>query len=143
MPVQTSVQLFTVREALEADLDATLAELAARGFTAVEPYDFVRRAEPLAAALRANGLTAPTGHVGSRDRWVIGPAQRSSTAPTAELPALFCSSSNLSAGVAVFSPFGAACCFSASGSCSLTCLRSSSRSSSRSILRMRSLRFIR
>ena len=44
MAVLTSIQLFTVREALEADLDGTLAALAARGFTAVEPYDFVRRA---------------------------------------------------------------------------------------------------
>jgi sugar phosphate isomerase/epimerase len=62
MPVQTSVQLFTVKAALEADLDGTLGEIAARGFTAVEPYDFVRRAEPLAAALAAHGLAAPTGH---------------------------------------------------------------------------------
>jgi len=62
MPVLTSIQLFTVREALEADLDGTLAAIAARGFTAVEPYDFVRRAEPLAASLAAHGLSAPTGH---------------------------------------------------------------------------------
>lgn len=62
MPALTSVQLFTVREALEADLDGTLAEVARRGFTAVEPYDFVHRADALAASLRANGLVAPTGH---------------------------------------------------------------------------------
>lgn len=62
MPVQTSIQLFTVKDALEADLDGTLAELASRGFTAAEPYDFVRRAEPLAAALKAHGIAAPTGH---------------------------------------------------------------------------------
>lgn len=62
MSALTSVQLFTVREALEADLDGTLAEVARRGFTAVEPYDFVHRADALAAALRANGLVAPTGH---------------------------------------------------------------------------------
>ena len=62
MPVQTSVQLFTVNAALEADLDGTLAAIAARGFTAVEPYDFVRRASPLAASLAAHGLAAPTGH---------------------------------------------------------------------------------
>ena len=54
MPVLTSVQLFTVRDALEADLDGTLADLASRGFTAAEPYDFVRRAEPLAASLAAS-----------------------------------------------------------------------------------------
>jgi sugar phosphate isomerase/epimerase len=62
MSALTSVQLFTVKDALEADLDGTLAEVARRGFTAVEPYDFVRRAEPLAAALAAHGLIAPTGH---------------------------------------------------------------------------------
>jgi sugar phosphate isomerase/epimerase len=62
MPVLTSVQLFTLKDALEADLDGTLAQVAARGFTAVEPYDFVRRAEPLAASLSGHGLTAPTGH---------------------------------------------------------------------------------
>ena len=54
MPVQTSIQLFTVNAALEADLDETLTAVAARGFTAVEPYDFVRRAEPLAAALSSH-----------------------------------------------------------------------------------------
>ena len=59
MPVQTSIQLFTVNTALEADLDGTLAAVAARGFTAVEPYDFVRRAEPLAAALKVHGFAAP------------------------------------------------------------------------------------
>lgn len=62
MPALASVQLFTVKDALEADLDSTLAEVARRGFTAVEPYDFVRRAEPLAAALSTHGLAAPTGH---------------------------------------------------------------------------------
>ena len=62
MTALTSVQLFTVKDALEADLDGTLAEVARRGFTAVEPYDFVRRAAPLAASLTAHGLAAPTGH---------------------------------------------------------------------------------
>lgn len=62
MTVQTSIQLFTIKEALEADLEGALAKVAAGGFTAVEPYDFVRRAEPLAAALAAHGLSAPSGH---------------------------------------------------------------------------------
>ena len=47
-----------------SDLDGTLAAVAARGFTAVEPYDFVRRAEPLAAAALAEveaEWTAPLG----------------------------------------------------------------------------------
>ncbi|GAA1860651.1 sugar phosphate isomerase/epimerase family protein [Microbacterium koreense] len=62
MTPRTSVQLFTVKDALDADLDGTLAEIARRGFTAVEPYDFVRRADTLADSLRAADLAAPTGH---------------------------------------------------------------------------------
>ena len=62
MTIQTSLQLFTIREQLEADLEGTLAAVAARGFSAVEPYDFVRRAEAMAAAVSAAGLTAPSGH---------------------------------------------------------------------------------
>ncbi|MDF2507516.1 MAG: xylose isomerase, partial [Microbacterium sp.] len=62
MTIQTSLQLFTIKDELEADLEGTLSAVAARGFAAVEPYDFVRRAEPLAAALSAAGLTAPSGH---------------------------------------------------------------------------------
>ncbi|MEU1973053.1 sugar phosphate isomerase/epimerase [Microbacterium sp. NPDC019599] len=81
MPVQTSVQLFTVREALEADLESTLAELAARGFTAAEPYDFVRRAEPLAAALRANGIAAPTGHAFLASTSFVNPDGSGTTLP--------------------------------------------------------------
>lgn len=60
--MQTSIQLYTLRDALDADLEGTLAQVAARGFTAVEPYDFVRRVDLMAAALTANGLTAPIGH---------------------------------------------------------------------------------
>lgn len=62
MPAQTSIQLFTLREALESDLEGALKEVASRGFTATEPYDFVHRADALAAALAANGLSAPSGH---------------------------------------------------------------------------------
>lgn len=57
-----SVQLYSVRRQLEADLPGSIAKLAALGFTAVEPYNFAATAEPLAAALSANGLTAPSGH---------------------------------------------------------------------------------
>jgi sugar phosphate isomerase/epimerase len=57
-----SVQLYSVREALDADLDATFARLSAQGFALVEPYDFVRRAPELAAALSRHGLAAPTAH---------------------------------------------------------------------------------
>jgi sugar phosphate isomerase/epimerase len=58
---QLSVQLYTVREAMQDDLEGTLARIAAIGFTQVEPYNF--DAVPgLGAALSAASLTAPTTH---------------------------------------------------------------------------------
>lgn len=58
---QLSVQLYTVREALQEDLPGTLARIAGIGFTRVEPYNFP--AFPgLGDALRENGLSAPTTH---------------------------------------------------------------------------------
>lgn len=61
-PTGVSVQLYTVRDALEADLTGTLARLAAIGFGEVELFDFVRRGDALAAALAEAGLVAPSGH---------------------------------------------------------------------------------
>jgi sugar phosphate isomerase/epimerase len=89
MPVQTSIQLFTVKDALEADLEGTLAELAARGFTAAEPYDFVRRAEPLAAALKANGIAAPTGHAFLASTSFVNPDGTTTTRPVPAPEAVF------------------------------------------------------
>ncbi len=57
-----SVQLYTVREALAADLDGTLARLAAIGFTQVEPFGLTQSATTLAPALAAHGLSAPSAH---------------------------------------------------------------------------------
>lgn len=57
-----SVQLWTVRDELEADLDGTLAKLAAIGFTNVEAFGFVSRADELAAAFARHGISSPTGH---------------------------------------------------------------------------------
>ena len=62
-----SVQLYAVREALAADVDATLARLAAIGFRQVEPYDLVAVRGRLGPALDAHGLAAPTAHVGLLD----------------------------------------------------------------------------
>lgn len=59
---ELSVQLYSVREPLETDLDGTLERLAALGFRKVEAFDFVRRAPELAASLRRAGLAAPTAH---------------------------------------------------------------------------------
>lgn len=63
-PDQLSVQLYTVRGALEEDFDATLAKIAAYGYTQVEPFAFVDFFDALKAGLPAHGLAAPTTHVG-------------------------------------------------------------------------------
>jgi sugar phosphate isomerase/epimerase len=81
MTAQTSLQLFTIREALESDLEGTLAEVARRGFVATEPYDFVRRADALAAALSAAGLTAPSGHAFLASPSFVNPDGSGTTKP--------------------------------------------------------------
>jgi sugar phosphate isomerase/epimerase len=63
-PDQLSVQLYTVRGALEEDFDGTLAKIAAYGYTQVEPFQFVRFFDALKSGLSAHGLSAPTTHVG-------------------------------------------------------------------------------
>ena len=57
-----SIQLYTVRTALEDDLAGTIRRLADIGFTMVEPYHFVAKATELKQAMAANHLTAPSGH---------------------------------------------------------------------------------
>lgn len=57
-----SVQLYTVRAAIERDLPGTLARLAQLGFTQVELYGFDQRETAFAEGLAAAGLTAPSGH---------------------------------------------------------------------------------
>jgi sugar phosphate isomerase/epimerase len=59
-----SVQLYTVRGALEEDFDGTLAKIAEYGYTQVEPFQFVKFFGALKAGLDSHGLTAPTTHVG-------------------------------------------------------------------------------
>jgi sugar phosphate isomerase/epimerase len=61
---ELSVQLYTLRKALEQDFDGTLSKLAGLGFTSVEPFQLVMFADQLRAGLRSHGLTAPTTHVG-------------------------------------------------------------------------------
>ena len=60
--MQLSVQLYSVRDAIEADLPGTIARLAEIGFEHAEPYDFVARAGEFEAAFAASGITAPSGH---------------------------------------------------------------------------------
>lgn len=57
-----SLQLYTLRRAMQDDLPGTLRRVAETGFTQVEPYDFVATAGELGNALQANSLTAPSGH---------------------------------------------------------------------------------
>ena len=59
---ELSVQLYTLREALTADTDRTLGELAELGFRLVEPYGLPRTAASLQPALSRYDLTAPTAH---------------------------------------------------------------------------------
>jgi sugar phosphate isomerase/epimerase len=62
---QISVQLYTLRNQLQIDLDASLRELAEIGYTRVEHAGFVgRTAAQFRAALDAAGIRATSGHVG-------------------------------------------------------------------------------
>lgn len=60
--MEISVQLYSVREALAADPAATIARLAAMGFTAVEPFGLMEHAEVLRPLLREHDLRAPSTH---------------------------------------------------------------------------------
>lgn len=57
-----SVQLYSVRDAIDADLDRAVERVAEIGFTRVEPYAFHLRTADYARAFTATGLTAPSGH---------------------------------------------------------------------------------
>jgi sugar phosphate isomerase/epimerase len=57
-----SLQLYTLRDAVAKDLPGTIRRVADIGFSQVEPYNFVAMAKELGAALKDNGLTAPSGH---------------------------------------------------------------------------------
>lgn len=57
-----SLQLYTVRDALAADLPGTLERVAGLGFRNVEAFGFVGRAAEFRAAYDATGLRAPSAH---------------------------------------------------------------------------------
>ena len=57
-----SVQLYSIRDAVAADLPGALARLASLGVTQVEPYDVVSDPDGLRDALAATGLSAPSTH---------------------------------------------------------------------------------
>jgi sugar phosphate isomerase/epimerase len=65
-----SVQLYTLRDQLEIDLEESLAELAEIGYTRVEHAGFVgRTAAQFRAALDNAGLRATSGHAGIPQPW--------------------------------------------------------------------------
>ena len=59
----TSVQLYSLRDAIAEDLDQAIARVREIGYENVEPYAFVERATDLERAFAATGLKAPSGHV--------------------------------------------------------------------------------
>ncbi|MGO4586829.1 sugar phosphate isomerase/epimerase family protein [Arthrobacter sp. 2RAF6] len=61
MTVTSSLQLYTVRDALGSDLLGTLGKLSAMGFECVEPF-MIGKYPQLVAALSDFGLKAPTAH---------------------------------------------------------------------------------
>jgi sugar phosphate isomerase/epimerase len=58
----TSVQLYSVRDAVAEDLDGAVARLAEIGLEHVEPYAFHERTDEYRRAFAAAGVTAPSGH---------------------------------------------------------------------------------
>jgi sugar phosphate isomerase/epimerase len=60
------VQLYTLRTLLEKEFDRTLAAVAAAGYREVEFAGYYGRSpQQISAALKANGLTAPSAHIDS------------------------------------------------------------------------------
>jgi sugar phosphate isomerase/epimerase len=57
-----SVQLYTLRDAIAADLAGTVARVREIGYELVEPYAFVQNADGFAKAFADAGVTAPSGH---------------------------------------------------------------------------------
>ncbi|WP_369374751.1 sugar phosphate isomerase/epimerase family protein [Promicromonospora sp. Populi] len=58
----TSVQLYSVRDVIAADLEGAVARLAEIGLEQVEPYAFHERTQEYRRAFEAAGVTAPSGH---------------------------------------------------------------------------------
>nr|WP_296068992.1 sugar phosphate isomerase/epimerase [uncultured Actinoplanes sp.] len=74
---QISVQLYTLRDQLGIDLEASLAELAEIGYTRVEHAGFVgRTAAAFRAALDNAGIRATSGHVGIPQPFDVATWQR-------------------------------------------------------------------
>jgi sugar phosphate isomerase/epimerase len=59
---QPSVQLYSVRDAVDADIDAAIDRVSRIGYTQVEPYAFHKRVADYRRAFATSGVTAPSGH---------------------------------------------------------------------------------
>ena len=70
-PNPLSVQLYTVRDALAANPEAALERLAAIGFTTVELFGFVDRADHYAELLPRFGLTPSSAHANLLDKDLV------------------------------------------------------------------------
>ena len=57
-----SIQLYSIHEALDADLDGSLGKLSEIGLQTVEAFDFVRRVDALKTSFAKYGLDSPTAH---------------------------------------------------------------------------------
>ncbi len=79
MSRKPSVQLYSVRDAVQQDLSAAVARLAEIGLTQVEPYAFHTRTAEYKDAFAAAGVTAPSATRRSSTRRTRG---RSSRRPT-------------------------------------------------------------
>jgi sugar phosphate isomerase/epimerase len=63
-----SLQLYTLRDAIAADMPGTVARVREIGYEHVEPYAFDTNADAYVKALADAGVTAPSGHASVIDR---------------------------------------------------------------------------
>jgi sugar phosphate isomerase/epimerase len=58
----TSVQMYSLRDAVAADLEGTVARVREIGYENIEPYAFQENVDAYERALAATGIAAPSGH---------------------------------------------------------------------------------
>src|SRR5699024_473813 len=61
---EISVQLYSARDAIAADLPGAIRRIAELGYTNVEPWGFVDKVDACGHALTASSLRAPAAHAG-------------------------------------------------------------------------------
>lgn len=79
-----SLQLYSIKDQLTADLDGTLARLPDLGLRQVEAFDFVTRAPALVESFAQHGLEARTGHAPLLSEQVRGVGEEMVPAPAQE-----------------------------------------------------------